>query len=75
MEDEFKHVSPPRFKVRAFISADGGDWVAGHEEVYDVQEGTLDEAVEWMKNNVSGYGENDEQAVREWAGGIEEEMN
>ena len=68
MSDEFKFVDPPKYKVRVFIAADGGNWVEGHDEAHTIQEGTLDEAVDWMKKHIESY---DDQAVREWAAAVE----
>jgi hypothetical protein len=65
MDDEFKHIEPPKYKVRVFISADGGNWWQGHDEDFLIQESTLDQAVEWMKENIPGYGEGEAQRLRE----------
>ncbi len=61
-----ERISPPRVEARIYIAVDGGDWVAGHDETYIMFEGDVDQVMTWMKENVPGYGEVDEQTAREW---------
>ena len=67
-------ISPPRIEAHVYIALDGGDWAAGHEANYLIAQGDVDQVMAWMRENVPGFDEDDEQAARKWVKQTEEEV-